>query len=174
MPLSIINGPPKAAAQFDVSLISMARRLIKLLLLAPLVAAAIEDGDSCSPNDKLSRHFSCFQGTVTDCRIPQGRIGSIACQSLEYDRLLSEMRMRYRNLLRSYDGVPEEGQNFVAAKSALARSQTAWQKYVDADCDLQDATFGLGTAAASAALNCHKVHVSTRILHLKSLSSNLK
>lgn len=147
----------------------MRRYFIIGALLLGQNAFAFSEADTCSPKDRLPRQMVCFDGAVNDCRNPQGRIGYIVCADMRLRNLDREMTTLYSKVLRSFDRPPEDGMDFDAAKKALAESQKSWMRYAAADCALGEALFGLGNAAAPAAMDCQVSHLKSRIRQLQAL-----
>lgn len=121
--------------------------IIAILLLCQN-AFALSENDTCSPQDRMPRQMVCFDGSVIDCRRPQGRIGYMVCAGVKLNDLEREMTGLYTKALRSFDRPPEEGVDYEAAKEALVESQISWVRYAKADCALGEALFGPGNAGA--------------------------
>ena len=152
----------------------MRRFLFTVIFLLPMAVAAVDEGDACTPTERLPPRYTCEWGRVHDCKNPGGRNSHIACQGRALRQLQQELQTRYKTLLHSFDGEPADGQDFVAAKNALTRSQSAWQKLADAECELQAATFGAGNAAAPVENDCRVNQVKNRIRHLNALGDGGK
>lgn len=152
----------------------MRRYAIIATLLIGQNAFALSEGDTCSPQDRLPRQMVCFDGAVTDCQKPQGRIGYMVCAGVQLRDLEREMAALYSKILRSFNRPPEDGIDFEAAKKALAESQSSWMRYAKADCALGEALFGPGNAGAPVAMDCQVSHVKSRIRQLQALQQGGK
>jgi uncharacterized protein YecT (DUF1311 family) len=152
----------------------MRRFLFTVIFFLPISAVAVEAGDSCTPTKQLPPRYTCEWETVHDCKNPSGRDSHMACQNRTLKQLQQELQIRYKTLLLSFDGQPLDGQDFVAARNALTRSQNAWQKLADAECELQAATFGAGNASAPVEMDCRVNQVKNRIRHLKAFEDGGK
>jgi uncharacterized protein YecT (DUF1311 family) len=112
----------------------------------------------------------CIDRKVVSCG---GRLGYIACASAEADQLEKRMNRLYRGILKSWQQAPvdDDGRDFASARLALIRSQTAWQTFATADCDISDSLLGRGNAHAGIALDCRRTHLQARIRQLETLQT---
>ena len=145
----------------------MHRPFFALLLLLPALAPALDEGDRCSAKTKLPTEYRCIDQRLISCG---GRLGYLACASADTDRLEKQMEALYSGILKSWQHASDEdqGRDFVGARVALIKSQTAWKAFAVADCDISDSLLGTGNAHAGIALDCKKAHLQARIKQLKT------
>lgn len=102
----------------------------------------------------------------------QGSMGTTRCYGGYLQRLEKEQQAMVAVIRKALERPAPEGANYGAASVNLTKSQAAWSSFVDADCALGDDVFGLGNAAATAALDCRVKHYEIRNKQLKALNNN--
>jgi uncharacterized protein YecT (DUF1311 family) len=135
-------------------------------------AEAMPATPACTATEATTSAPICLDGEPVDCERPMGRIEQLACTGQIRADLERELEAHYERLLRSFDQPGGEGVDHAAAKIALVASQEGWRRYVEADCVLDTALFGLGNGHAAAQLDCRMDHLRARILRLRALSED--
>jgi uncharacterized protein YecT (DUF1311 family) len=152
----------------------MKAALVLVLTLASISADAVEAGDSCSAGQRLPRGLTCFDREVYDCRSLEpsggaGRMGYIACGAYRVNVLEQQMDTLYQELLRRASKPLGNGRDSQWVRRALQKSQEAWNRSTNADCELQDSLLGTGNASAGIAMDCRMEKVRARIATLNQL-----
>jgi uncharacterized protein YecT (DUF1311 family) len=136
--------------------------VVLLIVMAPAYAA--KDEDSCSSVKKPPKNFICHAEVLRDCRLPQGRPGSVLCVEQRQNILEFELNSRYQKVLKSYEkDRAESGANIKEVHALLIASQLAWRRYANADCLLSESLAGNGWVDE----NCMIDHIRQRLLVLK-------
>ena len=152
------------------------RELFSLFLIVfPLGAWALEEGDKCSDSQNLPPQLTCFNGEIYVCSNGgQGRMGYVACEGAKMSRLEAEQEKRYQALLKKLQKPAKFGADFALVRSSLTKSQKAWEQFVTADCNLTDSLLGTGNASAGVGIDCYNNHIKERIEQLKSIENSLQ
>ncbi|MEQ1602971.1 MAG: lysozyme inhibitor LprI family protein [Methylophilaceae bacterium] len=159
----------------------MTHYLAILTFCLPISALAIENGDKCTNETKLPEGVLCHEEEVIDCRnngAMQGRVGLILCSTYVNGKSKDEMTALYKTLLADLktrkpdSGKHNRARDFQEARSALIKSQKAWEASVKLECDIQYALF-VGNAAVEDELACYAENTTQRINWLKGIKEQI-
>jgi uncharacterized protein YecT (DUF1311 family) len=145
---------------------------LRALLSATVLLVSAEPlfaGEAFHSAQTPGEHEVCLDGERIDCRHPLGRIEQLVCADRARERLERDLSSVYERLLRSFDKPASEGMDHAAAREALIASQAAWHRYVDEDCALGTALFGLGNGASAESVDCRTRQVRARTRRLRGL-----